>query len=105
MIAIEQGHLDNFDLLLEHGANINDADLVGNTAATAAVATGRFDIVAELLNRGYDYQLRGLGRDVQGRFVPANSDAAREKTIVIQMLEARGVKFPVPPMLNTPTSH
>lgn len=95
MIAIEQERWANFHLLLEHGADVNNADTVGNTAATYAAAIGRFDIVAELLDRGYSYQLQRIAFEAQDRPIPKGSEAEQQKEKVIRMLEARGVKFPV----------
>lgn len=95
MIAMEQGRWQNFHLLLRQGADVNKADAVGNTAATYAAELSKFDVVAELLEHGYNYNLQDLARTVQGNHVPPKSDPYRDKQRVLRMLEERGVKFPV----------
>lgn len=94
MIAMEQGRKQNFQMLLEHGANINAHDSGGNTVATYAAALAKFDVVELLLRRGYNYELQRLALGVSGRVV--SSDVAAEKQRVLDMLKARGVKFPLP---------
>jgi uncharacterized protein len=93
---------DNYYALLKAGANINKADDVGNTIATTAAALGAFDKVVELLNRGYDYDLIGLGASVQARKIDASAfpEKATARDQVIKMLEARGVRFPIPPLIK-----
>jgi len=53
-----------------------------------------FELVAYLLEQGLTYNLQDLAKDVEIRRVPANSDAQRSKDKVIEMLKARGVRFP-----------
>jgi len=87
---------DNYYALLDAGANINKATDFGETIATAAASLGAFNKVAELLNRGYDYDLIELGGLVQN----PNIGNPAERAEVIKMLEARGVKFPIPPLIK-----
>ena len=105
MIAMEQNRKQNFYLLLEHGADVNQVTEADNTVATYAAALNKFDVVADLLRHGYTHNLRFLRRMVQISVILPDSEEGKAKDKVVQMLEARGVKFPVPPMLNTPTSH
>lgn len=86
---------ENYDALLAK-ADINRADERSWTIATEAAAMGRFDKVAQLLERGYARDLPNLGRMVQLRVVDSKEDQAWQAK-VRQMLEARGVRFPVPP--------
>lgn len=86
---------NNYDALLAK-ADINRADERGWTIATEAAAMGRFDKVAQLLDRGYAHDLPNLGRMVQHR--AADSDEAEAwQAQVRKMLKVRGVGFPVPP--------
>lgn len=105
MIAMEQERWSNFHLLLQYGADINKDAGAGHTVAMYAAALSKYEVVAELLERGYNHDLRALGRMVQIGIVAPGSDSEKMKAKVIQMLEARGVKFPVPPMMNTSPSH
>lgn len=95
MIAMEQGRKQNFQLLLDHGADINAHDKGGDTIADYAAALAKFDVVEELLKRGYNYDLEGLARGINGRVVAPR--LAVEKQHVLDMLKERGVKFPLPP--------
>lgn len=87
-------------------ADINRADELGYTIATDAAALNQYDKVAELLERGYTYDLEGLGRFVQISQVDLEPlKSAHQK--VKHMLEARGVRFPIPPKrppASTPSS-
>lgn len=100
MIAMEQNRKQNFQSLLEHGADINAHDAGGNTVATYAAALAKFDILEMLLKRGYDFDLQGLAIGVSRRVV--SPDVAAEKQHVLDMLKARGVKFPLPPPTIAP---
>ena len=93
-IAVRQFDVRNIDILVKHGANINYANSVGQSAATWAAALGHFDILAHLLDLGYSHDLQRLAAGVQGRLVDAAEQP--EKDRVIQMLRARGVQYPVP---------
>ena len=101
MIAMEQGRKQNFQLLLDHGADINAHEKGGvSTVATYAAALAKFDVVEELLRRGYDFDLKGLALGVNGRVVAP--DLQKEKQDVLDMLKERGVKFPLPPPIIAP---
>jgi hypothetical protein len=90
-LGVHEGRWENYDILLKAGANINRGDGAGSTIATAAAGLGALDKVEELLDRGYDYDLVQLGAIVQIR--PAHEGTARWR--VMQILKAKGVKFPV----------
>jgi ankyrin repeat protein len=94
MIAMGQFREKNIELLLKYGADINRADRHKHTVASDAAAYGRFDFVAHFLDLGLSYDLQGLGKTVEMRKVPPNSEQQRWKDKVIEMLAARGVKFP-----------
>lgn len=93
---------DNYYILLDAGADINYADETGWTIANIAGALGRFDKVAELLERGYRYDLPNLGRTVQTRHIDPESPQAAWQEKVKMMLEQKGVRFPVPPKVFQP---
>ena len=76
------------------GADVNDHDEYGKSAAIAAAALSNFEVVAWLLEHGYTYDLRDLAMSVEIRQVPPDSEAQRWKNTVIDMLKMRGVKFP-----------
>lgn len=95
MIAIENNRDKSVQLLLQHGADINEHDEGGSSAATQAAGLSKFDIVAMLLEHGYSYDLQGLALEVSGNLVSPN--LAAKKQHVLDMLKDRGVKFPLPP--------
>lgn len=99
-VGIDGHGWDNFYALLDAGADINRADEMGRTIATKAAALRQYDIVVELLDRGYSYDLPGLGRYLQVGEVNAAAfpEAAASKAKAIAMLEKKGVRFPVPPL-------
>lgn len=89
------GGWENYEYLLDAGANINlqHADM---TIADDAAALGQFDKVVDLLNRGCSQNLRKLARITQQRVLALDSpqNAWRDKAILL--LKARGIAFPVP---------
>ena len=97
MLAMEQDRKKNFEYLIDHGADINDHDSVGNTVATYAAALAKFDVVIMLLKRGYNYDLQRLALGINGRVVPAHSELSIQKEQILAILKERGVKFPLPP--------
>ncbi|MFN7130368.1 MAG: hypothetical protein ACK4OJ_15035, partial [Brevundimonas sp.] len=68
----------------------------GHTLATVLVALGEYEKVIELLERGYNYDLNGLGRRLQNR-TSMNKRQEIWKPRLMAALEARGVTFPIPP--------
>jgi len=95
-LAASQGRLENLKLLVAAGADINDHDPFGGSAARIAVVTSHFEVVAWLLEHGYNYDLNKLAELVQIGRDPEDSEAQRWKNTVISMLEKRGVTFPTP---------
>ncbi|MBL8474807.1 MAG: ankyrin repeat domain-containing protein [Methyloversatilis sp.] len=94
MIAVSQLRDKNLDLLLKYGANLNQTDRHHETVANKAAGYGRYDLVAKFLDIGLDYNLQGLARTVEVRVVPPGSEQQSWKEKVIEMLKARGAKFP-----------
>lgn len=91
---------ENYYAMLKSGADINRADERGDTIAKAAAALGQFDKVAELLERGYSFDLPDLGRTVQARRVDPNHAQAAWQAKVKATLEKKGVQFPMPPKVR-----
>ena len=112
-VAIEQDRMQNVELLLEHGANVNEHDSGGNSAATDAAELDKFDVVEMLLKQGYDYDLQRLA-DLVRLKLPPNDPLAASRSKVLQMLAAKGyrptprpkgfVVLPPPPNLPPPSS-
>lgn len=99
MIAVSQLRDKNLDLLLMHGANINQTDRHRETVANKATGYGRYDLVAKFLDADLNENLQELAKDVEITKVPPESAQQQWKEKVIEMLKARGAKFPafVPP--------
>lgn len=89
-LAAGEGRMENVRMLLDAGANINAHDRFDATAANKATALGRFQVVAYLLERGFNHDLPGLAKRVGISHVPPNSEAQHWKDRVIEMLKARG---------------
>jgi len=113
MIAIEQDRMQNVRLLLAHGADVNEHDSGGNSAATDAAELDKFDVVEMLLKHGYDYDLQRLA-DLVRLKLPPNDPLAASRSKVLEMLAAKGyrptprpkgfVVLPPPPGLSPPSS-
>lgn len=95
-LGIHGAGWENYYALIEGGADINRADDMGETIATAAAAFGQFDKVAELLERGYSHDLTDLGRTLQARHVDLRVQVEWQLKVKAT-LERKGVHFPVPP--------
>jgi len=80
--------------LVKAGANV-DATTCNTGVAETAVAFGRFDVVHLLLQLGYRVRLDELAESAASRFVPAGTEAHRDKVRVIGLLRARGISVPV----------
>lgn len=91
--AAHEGLFDNVKILLAAGADINTHDNQYDyyTAPIQAIASfGRFDIVAYLLEQGYNHNLEDLRSYSSYRATNQEMKPYREK--VIQMLKDRGVE-------------
>ena len=64
MIAIEQERDKNVEHLIKAGADLNEHNSVGISAADFAIIKGRLDYIVELLNAGYSFELQRLANDV-----------------------------------------
>ncbi|MNQ60791.1 Ankyrin repeats (3 copies) [compost metagenome] len=92
--AAGEGRLQNVKLIVSAGADVNEHDEYGESAAIAAAEMARFEVVAWLLEHNYSYDLNELAKSVEVCQVLPDSEAQRWKNTVIDMLKARGVKFP-----------
>ncbi len=97
MGTIEEGRIHQARYLLAHGADVNEHDSGGNTAATYAAGLAKFDVVEMLLRHGYDYDLEGLALSVNNRVGPEYPKSYKQMKKVLEMLKKRGVVFPLPP--------
>ena len=91
MIAIEQDRMQNVKLLLAHGADVNEHDSGGNSAATDAAEFDKFDAVEMLLRHGYNYDLQRLANLVRLKLPPGDPRAA-SRVKVLEMLAAKGYR-------------
>ena len=93
-IAVLRRRKDQFDVLLEHGADVNAYnELYGSTAATVAVDVGHFDLAVYVLERGMNRDLQKLGIAAKNQ-EPKSVEQQQWKVRLIEMLKARGVAFP-----------
>lgn len=88
----------NYYLLLERDVDINQADKLRRTIVGDAVALGRFDKVAELLERGYTYDLLSVAWSTENIAVTEERIPDVERVKV--MLRERGVHWPIPHPLS-----
>lgn len=101
-IAIEQRRMQNVELLLKHGVDVNQHDSVGNTAATDAIALGRYDVVEMLLKHGYDFRLQNLTDRAYLRGVAPNSPMNAVRLQVLEILASKGFHPNLVPHLGGP---
>jgi uncharacterized protein len=92
--AAYHSRFENVRTLLAAGADVNVHDKYAESAPKKSVSMGDFETVAYFLDHGYTYDLQSLARSVEIRVVPRDSDRQRWKDTVIEMLKARGVRFP-----------
>lgn len=95
-LAASEGRLENVKLIVAAGADINAHDSFGGSATDEAAIFSHFEVVAWLLEHGYNYDLDKLAELVQISRDPEDSEAQRWKNIVISLLEKRGVTFRTP---------
>jgi len=97
MLTISYNRMQNFQLLLEHGVDVNAHDIGHNSAVTYAVAERKYGIVIDLLNHGYNYELPRLARAMNNSVTTPNSKASVQRIQILDMLRERGVELPPPP--------
>ncbi len=94
VVAASQFRDKNIELLLKYGADISLIDRHHETVANKAVRWGRFDLVVRFLDLGLKQDFQDLAKDVDIIAVQAGSEQQHWKDKVIEMLKARGAKFP-----------
>lgn len=94
MVSMAQFWDNNLELLLRNGADIDRKDDTGSSVAAKAVSYGRYDLVAKFLELGLNQDPQSLARTVESRAVQPGSEQQHWKDKVIDMLKARGAKFP-----------
>jgi hypothetical protein len=93
-LAASQGRIDNVKMLIAAGAELNAHDEYGASIATATLGLAKFEVLAYLLEQGFNHDLARIARGVARREVPDDSEAQQWKLKVIELLKARGVKIP-----------
>jgi hypothetical protein len=93
-LAAEQGRLENVKMLLAAGASLNAHDEYNASAATATLGPAHFEVLAYLLEQGFNYNLEHVAYGVSIVDVPDDSEAQQWKLKVNELLKARGVKIP-----------
>ncbi|WP_167856323.1 ankyrin repeat domain-containing protein [Hymenobacter metallicola] len=100
--AIDAQRFATMRLLLDHGADINATDGLGNTPLLALATFNQFEQVAYLLERGADFRKASHSGGTLAFIVQDHqlgdpqSEAYIWQQRVRRMLEERGVQFPVP---------
>ncbi len=89
-----------WDMLLAAGADINRAPPHGITVVIDAAYHNDWDRVGTLLERGYSGDLVELGRCATMAEDLIAADRRPALARVKRVLEARGVKFPVPALMD-----
>jgi len=97
-LTLEGNAWGNYEMLLARGVNLNQAGDMGYGIADIATAMGRFDKIAELLERGFTYDLLSSAWATENRAVSPDQQPHVERVKVL--LKARGVKWPIPVPLN-----
>jgi hypothetical protein len=88
----------NYYLLLDRGADINQASGIGETVAGFAAALGRFDKIAEFLDRGYSYDLLSVAWAAE--HIAVSEDRQPDIARVKVLLQERDVQWPIPHPLS-----
>jgi uncharacterized protein len=99
--AAYHGLLENVKILVEAGADINSYEgspenPVTTVARDAITVTGQFDIAYWALENGYTLDLEGLANVAELRQAGTSGERAYYKKKVIDLLIAKGYKFPRP---------
>jgi len=112
MIAVSYSRTQNFQLLLDHGADVNAHGDGGcgddcMTAAIYAAVDEKYDMLINILNHGYSYDLTGLAHMINNtvlsrNLTPIDQDPtlSAKKQKILDMLKSRGVKFPLGPAIK-----
>lgn len=90
--ALEQRRFANARLLLSHGADVNERDAAGETAADYAVELQHYGLVEEMLDKGYDYKLQDLANSVDRlKLAPSvKQQLVRERMQLVKRLQRMG---------------
>lgn len=88
--GLEREQWGSYYTLLDHGADIEFEDQVGETILHYAIAMGRFDKVVELLNRGYSKNLPEVRKRVEIRPIsPEFKDQYERKQEALRLVAAK----------------
>jgi uncharacterized protein len=96
--AIDSGCIENVDLLIQAGADINHQDNFGNTPMIHGAMIGNFSMVLRLLEASADHRIRNNDGNYLAYFAAINEgpvdtkvETSREANKVIALLEQKGV--------------
>jgi uncharacterized protein len=92
-IAAQQARMENIQILLQRGPDINWLDKYGGTAANRALVLIRFDIIVYCLEHGLTARLDKLARQISHMPMPSNTEMQPWKEKVITILKERGADF------------
>lgn len=99
MHTVLLGAWKSFQFLVDAGADLNKAGPVsGSTVATSCLTSFRFDLVVELIEKGYRYDLVDLA--VYAENLPVNENARPARDHLLSVLKAHGVEWPLPARLT-----
>ncbi len=90
--AVEKGNLKAVMIALDHGADIEEADIHGDPGLPLRIACfkGHIDVVRELIRRGADIH----APNAQGRGGPIRMALRGEHRAVVNLLLAHGAEMP-----------
>lgn len=100
--AGSQQRWENLMYLLDRGARLDDQDSGGKNILHELSIFNQYQVVADLIERGAnplsaDHGGRSIAHRVQGARVDPASPQGKGLERVKKQLEARGIRFPVPP--------
>lgn len=98
MVALQYSRVQNFQLLLDHGADVNAHDVGHNSIATYAAAERKYGMLINIIKHGYNYELPTLARMMDNSLTAPDSQDSIDKKVILGMLKEREVEFPLPPM-------
>jgi ankyrin repeat protein len=96
MVAEQYDRVQNINLLLDHGADVNAHDVGHNSIATYLAGDRKYNILINVIEHGYNYELTMLARMMVNSVTAPGSKESMQKKQILDMLKERGVEFPLP---------
>jgi ankyrin repeat protein len=102
--AVEADRLDNIELLVRYGLDVN-RESQGDTGALTAARLGKYKILLYFLKNGYNNNLKSVALGVS--FQATERDPEKKKALkeVIAILKERGQKWPPDNHSGPPKRH